>query len=94
MEPTHVMVHLRVRDDAPPDAIAGMRDAALTCGCAESEAFDIAGSAPSPDLADATHTLWQVWYSEGLYRQWRDDLTTPNGVEILGYLELATASDA
>ncbi len=94
MEPTHIMVHLRSQDDAAPNAVAAFRDSALTCGCAESSAFDIAGSAPSADLADATHAIWQVWYSEGLYRQWRDGLAAPDGVEIVGYLELASVSDA
>ncbi len=93
MEPTHVMVHLRVAASVAPDAVAKLRDSALTCGCGESAAFDIAGSAPSPDLADATHAIWQVWYSEGLYRQWRDGLVAPDGVEIVGYLELAPVSD-
>lgn len=94
MEPTHIMVHLRVRDDAVPDAVTNLRDSALTCGCAESSAFDIAGSARSPGLAEATHAVWQVWYSEGLYRQWRDGLVAPEGAEIVGYLELAPVSDA
>ena len=93
MEPTHIMVHLRADAEAGSPAITALRDSALTCGCAESAAFDIAGSAPSPDLADATHAIWQVWYSEGLYRQWRNGLVAPDGVEIVGYLELAPVSD-
>ena len=93
MEPTHIMVHLRVRDGVAPEAVAELRDSALTCGCAESSAFDIEASKPSADLADATHAIWQVWYSEGLYRQWRNGLVAPDGVEIVGYLELAPVSD-
>ena len=94
MEPTHIMVHLRVAEDARAGGVVSLRDSAMTCGCAESTAFEVAGSAPSADLADTTHTIWQRWYAEGLYRQWRDGLVPPNGVEIVGFLELAAAAGA
>jgi hypothetical protein len=94
MEPTHIRVHLRAGPNVDSEAITGLRDSGMTCGCAESAAFDIAGSAPSHDLADATHAIWQVWYSEGLYRQWRDGLVAPEGVDIVGFLELAPVAVA
>lgn len=90
MEPTHIMAHLRVVGDAAEAAVGSLRDSAMTCGCAESTAFEVAGSA----LADATHTIWQLWYSEGLYRQWRDGLVPPEGVDIIGFLELAPMAGA
>jgi len=94
MEPTHIMVHLRAVGDGATGAVAAVRHSAMTCGCAESTAFEVVGSAPSADLADATHTIWQLWYAEGLYRQWRNGLVPPKGVDIVGFLELAVMTEA
>jgi len=95
MEVTTTMLLFR-RDDGLSDAEAhrrleALRAQCLTGGCHEATLLSIPESS-APGFADPqpTHAIWQAWYSEGLYRQWRETLRAPDGVALVSVLEFVT----